>query len=122
MVLWLIASLVTIRYPRVVQKTGQFVVGPAKGLMERTHPRASYREKDISPYFWVNGRLPDSEDYRRLQRSHWSEYSLRIEGLIENPVFLSYDELLALPKHEQRSPKITAFRGGRVWLNGVESA
>jgi methionine sulfoxide reductase catalytic subunit len=99
--LWLLASPVTIRYPRMVQRIGQFVVGPAKGLMERMHPRATYREKDISPYFWANGRLPNSEDYRRLQRSHWSEYSLRIEGLIENPLVLSYDELLALPKHEQ---------------------
>jgi thiosulfate reductase cytochrome b subunit len=100
-VLWLIASPVTIRYPRMVQEIGRFVVGPAKALMERMHPDASYREKNISPYFWANGRLPDSEDYRRLQRSHWSEYSLRIEGLIENPVFLSYDELRAVPRHEQ---------------------
>jgi DMSO/TMAO reductase YedYZ molybdopterin-dependent catalytic subunit len=100
-VLWLLASPVTIRYPRMVQEIGRFVVGPAKVLMERMHPEASYREKNISPYFWANGRLPDSEDYRRLQRSHWSEYSLRIEGLIENPVFLSYDELRAVPKHEQ---------------------
>jgi methionine sulfoxide reductase catalytic subunit len=100
-VLWLFASPVTLRYPRVVQKTGQFVVGWAKGLMERMHPKASYRETDITPYFWANGRPPESEYYRRLQRSNWAEYSLRIEGLIENPVLLSYDELLALPKHEQ---------------------
>jgi sulfoxide reductase catalytic subunit YedY len=98
---WLIATPVTLRYPRVVHKAGQFVVGWATGLLERTHPKASYREKDITPYHWVNGRPPDSEDYCRLQRSNWSQYALRVEGLIENPVRLSYDELLALPKHEQ---------------------
>ncbi|NLG54481.1 MAG: oxidoreductase, partial [Rhodococcus sp.] len=55
-VLWLIATPVTLRYPRVVQHTGRFVVGWAKAWMERAHPKASYREKDITPYHWANGR------------------------------------------------------------------
>lgn len=99
--LWLIATPLTIRYPRLVQSTGRFIVGWAKDLMERTTSRASYQEKDITPYFWMNGRLPDSEYYRRLQRSGWSEYSLRVEGLVENPVRLSYETLLAMPKRVQ---------------------
>ncbi|MCB0950707.1 MAG: molybdopterin-dependent oxidoreductase [Mycobacterium sp.] len=99
--LWLIASPLTLRYPRLVQKTGRFTLGWAKALMERTHPRASYRESDITPYFWANGRLPNSSHYRQLQQSRWAEFSLRIEGLVEKPMLLSYDELLGLPKHEQ---------------------
>lgn len=99
--LWLIASPLTVRYPRAVQQTGKFVVGWAKGLMERTHPRATYRETDVTPHFWVNGRLPESPEYRRLQRSHWLEYALPIGGRVEHPVVLSFADLLALPKHEQ---------------------
>lgn len=99
--LWLAATPVTLRYPRAVQRTGRFLVGWAKDLLERTHPRATYREKDISPYLWANGRLPDSEHYRRLQRSGWADYSLRIEGLVERPLRLSYAQLRAMPKHEQ---------------------
>ena len=99
--LWLAASPVTIRYPRLVQNTGRFVVGWAKAWMERTHPRATYTDKDISPYLWANGTLPDSEHYRRLQQGGWSQYTLSIEGLVENPIELSYKGLLALPKHEQ---------------------
>lgn len=100
-VLWLIASPVTLRYPRLVQKSGRFVVGWAKALMERTHPRASYRERDITPYHWANGRAPVSEEYRRLRDSGWADYTLRIEGLVDNPTRFTYDDLLALPKHEQ---------------------
>jgi DMSO/TMAO reductase YedYZ molybdopterin-dependent catalytic subunit/thiosulfate reductase cytochrome b subunit len=100
-VLWLIASPMTLRYPRVIQRVGRFTVGWAKDLMERTHPRASYREKDISPFLWANGTLPDTAHYRDLQRSQWSDYSLRIEGLVETPMRLSYRGLLSLPKHEQ---------------------
>ncbi|MEW2482458.1 molybdopterin-dependent oxidoreductase [Mycobacterium sp. NPDC049093] len=99
--LWLAASPVTIRYPRVVQNTGRFIVGWAKAWMERAHPRASYTDKDISPYLWVNGTLPDSDHYRWLQQGGWSQYMLRIEGLVETPLELSYSGLLALPKHEQ---------------------
>ena len=99
--LWLSATPITLRYPRVVQNVGRFLVGGIKAAMERTHPRARYRESDISPFLWANGRLPDSDHYRRLQASDWSDYVLRIDGLVENPVQLSYSELRALPKHEQ---------------------
>jgi methionine sulfoxide reductase catalytic subunit len=100
-VLWLIASPITVRYPRAVQKTGRWLVGWVKSHMEWIHPRATYAEKDISPYFWPNGTLPKSEQYRRLQNTNWSDYSLRIEGLVENPTSISYEDLKALPKHEQ---------------------
>lgn len=99
--LWLAASPLTIRYPRVVQTTGRFTVGWVKALLERIHPRASYTEKDISPYLWANGTLPDSEHYRWLQQGGWSQYTLRIDGLVATPIEFSYSELLALPKHEQ---------------------
>ncbi|MGV9800180.1 molybdopterin-dependent oxidoreductase [Mycobacterium sp. NPDC003449] len=100
-VLWLIATPVTLRYPRLVQKTGRFVVGWAKALMERMQPTASYRERDITPYHWANGRPPASAEYHRLRQSGWADYTLRIEGLVRHPAQLSYAALLALPKHEQ---------------------
>ena len=100
-VLWLIATPLTLRYPRAVQHTGRFIVGWAKAWMERVHPKASYRERDITPYHWANGRVPDSEHWRDLRATGWSDYSLRVTGLVENPVNLSYNEIVALPKHEQ---------------------
>lgn len=100
-VLWAIATPVTLRYPRAVQHTGRFVVGWAKAWMEHAHPRASYAEKDITPYHWANGRPPSSAEYERLRANDWADYSLRIAGLVEHPMSLSYSALLALPKHEQ---------------------
>lgn len=99
--LWLAASPVTLRYPAAVRQVGVWMVGWIKDLMERPHPTATYSENDISPYLWPNGTLPDSEHYRALQRGNWADYVLRIEGLVENPVNLTYPELLAMPKHEQ---------------------
>jgi methionine sulfoxide reductase catalytic subunit len=99
--LWLLASPFTTRYPAVVRQCGRAIVGWAKELLELPHPNATYSERDISPYLWPNGTIPTSDRYHQLLAADWSQYSLRIEGLVENPVNLSYDELCALPKHEQ---------------------
>jgi hypothetical protein len=65
------------------------------------HPGATYSDKDISPYFWPNGRIPTSEHYNYLLSTNWSEWSLRVEGLVATPITLSYNEIHAVPKHEQ---------------------
>ncbi|HTY28048.1 MAG TPA: molybdopterin-dependent oxidoreductase [Mycobacterium sp.] len=100
-VFWLVASPLTIKHPRRIQKAGQAMVGWLKGLLERTNPTATYTEDDISPFFWPNGEKPESDEYRRLKAGNWSEYRLRIDGLVGSPVELSYSELLALPKQDQ---------------------
>lgn len=99
--LWLAASPFTIRYPRKVQKAGQFLVGRIKGLMEWWDPRATYTEDDISPFFWPNGHLPDSDEYERLLAGGFDGYKLRVDGLVHKPVELTYADLLAMDKHEQ---------------------
>ncbi|MCB0944177.1 MAG: molybdopterin-dependent oxidoreductase, partial [Mycobacterium sp.] len=101
LVFWLLASPLTIRHPRAVQKGGQAVVGWLKGLLERTNPTATYAEADISEYFWTNGEKPETAEYERLKAGAWSEYRLRVDGLVETPLALSYDELRAMPKQEQ---------------------
>ncbi|MEI8084198.1 MAG: oxidoreductase, partial [Actinomycetes bacterium] len=76
--LWAWASPFTIRHPRKVQRAGEFLVGWIKGLMEWADPRATYQEKDISPFFWPNGELPNSPEYERLQSGGFADYRLRI--------------------------------------------
>ena len=98
---WLIASPLTIRHPRAVQRAGEFVIGGLKGLLERTTPTATYTAGDISPYFWTNGERPESEEYRRLRDGGWADYRLRVDGLVAHPLELSYADLLALPKRSQ---------------------
>jgi len=98
---WLVASPFTIKHPRTVQKMGRAIIGPLKGLMERWEPTATYTREDISPYFWPNGTLPATDEYRQLQAGNWSDYVLRVDGLVENPVNITYAELLALPTQDQ---------------------
>jgi DMSO/TMAO reductase YedYZ molybdopterin-dependent catalytic subunit len=98
---WWAASPLTLRYPRVVQKTGRALIGWAKALLETTDPRATYPEKAISPFFWPNGTLPTSTQYASLRDHEFRDYTLRVDGLVDKPVTLSFEQLRAMPKHQQ---------------------
>ena len=98
---WFLASPFTIKHARLVQKAGQALLGPLKALAESWNPDTQYTEKDISPYFWVNGTLPTSDEYHQLLKDGFANYRLRVGGLVENPRELSFAELKALPKQEQ---------------------
>ena len=100
-VCWLAASPLTTRHPRAIQRVGRFLVGGIKGFLERTAPTATYREADISPYLWTNGERPQNPRYTELQAGGWADYRLRIDGLVANPVELTYQQLVEMPKQEQ---------------------
>jgi methionine sulfoxide reductase catalytic subunit len=99
---WVAATPFTLRHPRVVQRVGFALIGPAQRLFEHVDSTpGEYAERDISPYFWHNGQYPDSDEYAALFDGNFVDYRLRINGLVENPVDLSLLELRALPHHEQ---------------------
>ena len=99
---WVAATPFTLRHPRVVQRVGFALIGPAQRLFEHVDSTpGEYTEKDISPYFWHNGQYPDSDEYKALFDGNFADYRLRINGLVDNPVDLSLAELRALPHHEQ---------------------
>ncbi len=122
-VLWSWASPFTIRHPRTVQKVGRSMVGWTKAAIEWWDPKATYREEHISPYFWPNGDLPSSEEYRRLHDGGWKDYALRIDGLVEHPVEIGWEEILAMPKREQITQQycIQGWSGIAKW-GGVAMA
>ena len=101
-VAWVAATPLTLRRPRLVQRVGYALVGPAQRWFEHVDVApGEYSEQDISPYFWHNGNYPDSPEYLALQADGFADYRLRIGGLVTDPVQLSVDELRALPNHEQ---------------------
>ena len=61
--------------------------------VNRFKPKTYYQKKDISPYFWTNGKMPGSQLWKELAENHFKDYKLKIGGLVENPVELSLEEL-----------------------------
>jgi len=99
---WVAATPFTYRHPRIVQRVGFALIGPAQRLFEHIDSKpGQYSDKDISPYFWHNGNYPDLEEFQKLQADDFAAYRLKISGLVENPVTLSLAEVRALPYHEQ---------------------
>src|SRR6185437_15793290 len=99
---WAAATPLTLRRPRVVQRVGFALIGPAQRLFEHLDAApGQYTEDDISPYFWHNGQYPDSPEYAALLAADFVDYRLRVNGLVDNPVELDLAQLRALPRHEQ---------------------
>jgi sulfoxide reductase catalytic subunit YedY len=98
---WLVVSPFTLKHARLVQRTGKFMIGWLKELAEWWNPSTQYTETDISPYFWLNGTLPNSDAFNTLLAGDFADYSLRVGGLVEAPREFSYAELKAMPKQEQ---------------------
>jgi len=98
---WWIASPFTIRHARLVQRIGQFMVGWFKALAEWWDPNAQLTEKDISPYLWPNGTMPDSAEFEALVAGQFADYRLRIDGLVETARIFSFADLKAMAKQEQ---------------------
>jgi sulfoxide reductase catalytic subunit YedY len=63
-------------------------------------PKAYYQQKDISPFFWPNGKMPDSAEWKKLAENNFRDYKLKIGGLVENPVELSLEELKNMCKEQ----------------------
>lgn len=99
---WVAATPVTLRHPRWIQRVGYALIGPAQRLFEHLDAKpGTYTERDISPYFWHNGKYPETPEYSALFHNQFADYRLRIDGLVEHPVRLGLEALRALPRHEQ---------------------
>jgi len=100
-VCWWLASPFTLRHARLVQRVGEYMSRPFGAMTQSWDPGSQLTEKDISPYFWPNGTMPDSEEFDLLVKNDFADYRLRIGGLVEKPMDISYAELKAMPKQEQ---------------------
>lgn len=100
-VLWALASPLTLRYARQVQRVGAFMLSPLKGFLEHFDPKSELTEQDISPFFWPNGTMPNSTEYEELVTENFANYRLRIGGLVEQPSEYSLAELRAMPQQAQ---------------------
>jgi len=98
----LLANWTAWRHPRIIQHAAKAIVSPIMGLLlDHAAPVAEFDREDISPFFWVNGKMPTSEEWITLAASDFKEYRLKVYGLVENAVELSLDDLRALGQKSQ---------------------
>ncbi|MGB7189133.1 MAG: molybdopterin-dependent oxidoreductase [Acidobacteriaceae bacterium] len=91
---WVVAHYISWKHPRGLQHALKFVTYPMELLtLNKLKPQPGYTEKDISPYFWPNGKMPVSEEWKRLAANEFHDFKLKVGGLVENPVELSLADI-----------------------------
>lgn len=70
-------------------------------LLDHAVPVAEFEREDISPFFWVNGKMPTCDEWKTLAAGDFKDYRLKVYGLVENPVEMSLDDLRALGQKSQ---------------------
>ena len=90
----ILAHWLSWRKPRLLQHLNAAINGNLWRItLNRFKPKNYYQKKDISPYFWPNGKIPSSEQWRKLAENNFEDYKLKIGGLVKYPVELSLQEL-----------------------------
>jgi sulfoxide reductase catalytic subunit YedY len=98
---WIAAHYVSWFYPRVLQHIQKSITYPMELMtINRLPPSEHYTEKDISPRFWSNGKMPQREDWKRMSHEGFSSFRLKVGGLVEHPVELSLSDLATLGQVE----------------------
>ena len=106
------------KWPRAVQHIAKAIISPIMGFfLDRRAPVAEFRRKNISPFFWVNGKMPTSDEWKSLAADDFKSYRLKVYGLVENPIELSLDDLRALGRKTQITlhPCIQGWSGIAAW-------
>jgi sulfoxide reductase catalytic subunit YedY len=97
-----LANYLAWRRPRMIQHIARTLVRPVmSSLLDRAVPRAEFDREDISPFFWANGKMPTSEEWKRLAKDSFEEYRLKVYGLVDNPVELSLKDLIGMGRRTQ---------------------
>lgn len=96
-----IALWLSWHHPRPLQKAQKNLNGNLwKRSLDLFRPRPNYTKEDISPYFWPNGKIPESPAWIALARNNFKDYKLKVEGLVESPRDFSLEELMELAHEE----------------------
>jgi sulfoxide reductase catalytic subunit YedY len=68
--------------------------------INRFKVQSVYQKKDITPYFWLNGKTPVSDEWKTMAENNFADYKLTIGGLVNNPVELSLDDMKKMCKEQ----------------------
>jgi DMSO/TMAO reductase YedYZ molybdopterin-dependent catalytic subunit/thiosulfate reductase cytochrome b subunit len=98
---WVAAHCISWHQPRQLQHALKLVTYPMQLVtLNRLTPQQNYSEQDISPYFWPNGKMPVRSDWTHLAENGFRDFTLKVVGLVENPVELSLADIEKLGEVE----------------------
>jgi DMSO/TMAO reductase YedYZ molybdopterin-dependent catalytic subunit/thiosulfate reductase cytochrome b subunit len=121
---WIVAHYLSWSHPRALQRAVNRVTYSMQRLtLNRLNPRQRYRARDISPFFWPNGKLPQRADWKKLAADGFRDYRLEVGGLVEHPIEMSLSDLrqIGVVEHITMHHCIQGWTGIAEW-RGVPMA
>jgi DMSO/TMAO reductase YedYZ molybdopterin-dependent catalytic subunit len=89
-------------FPKVLNAGERLSYNVHKAILPRKSMAQEFTEADLSPSFRSNGTSnPGSPVYQALARTNFADWTLKIDGLVEQPMQFSLAQLRALPKRTQ---------------------
>jgi len=96
------ATGISLKNPRLVQRKLGAIIRPIiQALFGKLVSRQQFSRSDVTPFFRVNGYPPDTKEYDNLMRNSFSNWELKVRGLVEKPLEFSLLDLHALKKEMQ---------------------
>ncbi|MDR4492383.1 MAG: molybdopterin-dependent oxidoreductase [Candidatus Nitrosocosmicus sp.] len=96
------ATGISLKNPRYVQRKLGSIIDPVRRtLFNKVVSRQQFTRSEVTPFFRANGYPPDTKEYSDLVQNSFSDWKLRVYGLVENPLEFSLRELQGLKKEIQ---------------------
>lgn len=96
------ATLYTRGHLRQMQQVLGRVADPLYTFfLARQSSNQNYTPAQITSYFWINGRPPETEEYKQEVAHTFADYKLEVSGLCARSLHLSLEDLHRLPQQEQ---------------------
>jgi len=96
------ATLYTRGHLRQMQQVLGRVADPLYTFfLARQSSNQNYTPAQITPYFWINGRPPETEEYKQEVAHTFADYKLEVSGLCARSLHLSLEDIHRLPQQEQ---------------------
>src|SRR6185437_9914028 len=95
----MLAYWISWRRPRSLQYLEKKInISLWRKTINKFKPRKYYTKKDISPYFWPNGTMPVSKEWKDMVANDFKDYNLKMSGLVKKPLHLSLYDLKTFEK------------------------
>jgi sulfoxide reductase catalytic subunit YedY len=96
------ATGTSLQKPRRVQNALDILIMPVKWILFRKAVSKQHLTRSkISPFFRVNGYPPETKEFKDLLKNSFTNWKLKIYGLVENPLELSLADLHMIKKQSQ---------------------
>src|SRR4029079_8834298 len=86
---WVGTHYVSWYSPRLLQRAQKAVSQPLRlAILNPLPPVQHYTDAYISSFMWPNGKLPQREDWKQMAQDSFADFTLRVDGPVENPLEL----------------------------------